>query len=266
MKFTWKEQDETGVQMRAVLAETLAMFLFIIIGCGTACGHGAVVGETFLDVALAFGIGITVLAYTIGKYSGGQINCAVTFSLILGGQLSWCQGLANMIGQLIGSIAGAVVLAMMYPCADDKTGGLGSNVIADGDEFKAFIGEILGTFILCYVVWETAVSPKSTAGPNACIAIGFAVFLSHLVLLPIDGCSINPTRSFGPAVVASFRSGSCAKTPKAEKLFSSLVIVWIAPLLGGGLATGMHKVMTSGEGQEVGNKEETTPLLKDQKK
>merc|ERR1719420_2326432 len=101
MKFTWNADDESGVQIRAVLAETLAMFLFIIIGCGTACGHGAVVGKTFLDVALAFGIGITVLAYTIGKYSGGQINCAVTFSLVLGGKLTWQQGIANMIGQII---------------------------------------------------------------------------------------------------------------------------------------------------------------------
>jgi len=97
----------------------------------------------------------------------------------------------------------------------------------------ALVGEIFGTFLLCYVVWETAVSSKSTTGQNACIAIGFAVFLAHLLLLPIDGCSINPTRSFGPAVVSQFRN--CNKEA-SDKGIEDLWVMWLGPLVGAGLA------------------------------
>merc|ERR1719316_2423149 len=90
----------------AVAAELVAMFTFVCIGCGVACANGASDGETRLVVAFAFGMGILVLAYAIGHHSGGQINCAVTFSLVLGRQLSVIQGVVNLTGQLIGSMAG----------------------------------------------------------------------------------------------------------------------------------------------------------------
>merc|ERR1711948_236516 len=93
----------------------------------------------------------------------------------------------------------------MFPCDKDMTKSLGSNVIAKDAEVSAFFGEIFGTFLLCFTVFMTAVSKNATAGVNACLAIGFSVFLAHLLLLPIDGCSINPTRSFGPAVVGRIR-------------------------------------------------------------
>lgn len=81
-----------------------------------------------------------------------------------------------------------------------------SRHMARADSSLARSFRFLGTFILCFVVWETAVSPAASCGKNACIAIGFAVFLAHVLLLPIDGCSINPTRSFGPALVSAIRN------------------------------------------------------------
>merc|ERR1719247_77860 len=97
------------------------MALFVLIGCGAACGNGASNGATRLLVAFAFGIGILVLAYTIGKHSGGQINCAVTFSLVLGGQVPWYQGAANVVAQLLGSVLAACFLCILFPCDADKT-------------------------------------------------------------------------------------------------------------------------------------------------
>ncbi|KAH8046351.1 water channel [Aureococcus anophagefferens] len=86
----------------------------------------------------------------------------------------------------------------------DLTGGLGSNGVGSGfSNSQALLGEIVMTFLLMYVVLETAVSKTNNKGDFAPIAIGFAVYLGHVVLIPIDGCSINPTRSFGPAVVAT---------------------------------------------------------------
>lgn len=227
------------VDMKAAMAESLAMTIFVIIGCGTACGNGAFDGATRLLVAFAFGMSIMVLAYTVAKHSGGQINGAVTFSLVLGGIIPWWQGLANFIAQTCGSIIGAGFLVALFPCEHDLTTNLGTNLISQ-DYFHptygsgpAFAGEFIGTAILCFVVWETAVSPRSTSGNNACIAIGFAVFIIHLLLLPIDGCSINPTRSMGPAFVSAMRK--CPNT--APHGLRDLWCFIVGPMLGALFAT-----------------------------
>jgi MIP family channel proteins len=262
ISFAWGiERSETGmaktgeararvVDMRAVLAEFVAMILFVIIGCGVACGNGAFDAASRLMVAFAFGMAILVLAYAVGHHSGGQINCAVTLSLVLGGQVPWYQGLANFIAQLFGSVIGACALAIVFPCESDMTLSLGTNVIAR-EKYgvgRALVGEILGTLLLCYVVWETAVSKKSTTGQNACIAIGFAVFLAHLLLLPIDGCSINPTRSFGPAIVGKIRD--CAGTP--EKGLEDLWVMFLGPCMGAALATALqHPFLKEKTGADV---------------
>mmetsp|Transcript_25995 Transcript_25995/g.72608 ORF Transcript_25995/g.72608 Transcript_25995/m.72608 type:complete len:267 (-) Transcript_25995:384-1184(-) len=231
-------ERERVLDMQAAVAEFIAMTVFVIVGCGVACGNGASDGETRLLVAFAFGMCIMVLAYSIGPHSGGQINCAVTFSLVLGGQVPWWQGLVNAAFQFMGSVVGALVLCIIFPCELDKTGSLGTNVVDTAyGEGRAFVGEIFGTFLLCYVVWETAVSPKATCGINACIAIGFTVFIAHLLLLPIDGCSINPTRSFGPAIVSSIRTCE-GKGPDGEGLQHFWVMLF-GPLIGAALATAL---------------------------
>jgi len=237
---TAKAKDKNIVDLRAAAAEFLAMLLFVIIGCGVACAHGAGDASQRLVVAFAFGMGILVLAYTIGHHSGGQINCAVTFALVLGGKLPIIQGVVNLVAQLAGSMAGAGVLAAMFPCDADMTNGLGTNMIANdtrGGKFDivhAFIGEVAMTFLLCYVVYEVAVNPRGNT-PNAVIAIGFAVFLAHLVLLPIDGCSINPTRSTGPAIVSHLRDCPDPNKVHADGL-NHLWVMWAGPLTGALLA------------------------------
>lgn len=241
------EERARVVDTCAMAAECVAMFAFVIIGCGVACGNGASDGETRLVVAFAFGMGILVLAYAIGHHSGGQINCAVTFSLVLGGQVPWYQGIANLLAQLVGSLLGAAFLCIVFPCGGDLTQTLGTNII-NRETYgvgRALAGEIFGTFLLCYVVWETAVSKKSTVGQNACIAIGFAVFLAHLILLPIDGCSINPTRSFGPAIVGKIREcnpnivDADLKT-MSDRGLEDLWVMFLGPLVGAGLAAALQ--------------------------
>lgn len=208
---------------QAAMAELIAMTLFVIIGCGAACANGASDSSNRLQVALAFGMGILVLAYSIGHHSGGQINCAVTLSLVLGGQVPWYQGLTNLVAQLLGSLLGAGLLCGVFPCEVDATKSVGTNIIDDRwGVGSVLLGEFLGTFILCFVVWETAVSPLASCGKNACIAIGFAVFLAHVILLPVDGCSINPTRSFGPAIVGIIRNCDGMSTKGLEEIGQKL--------------------------------------------
>lgn len=236
------EDTTKNVDFSAAAFEFVAMMFFVFLGCGSAVANtfnassGAVAdggndAAWVTIVALQFGLAITTLAYAS---RGGQINCAVTAGLVAGGALDAMQGVANVVSQLLGSIAGAALLLLTVAPGDadtdaltsrDFTGGLGSNGINGRyNAGNALVGEIMMTALLVYVVFETAVSKKSIAAANAPIAIGFAVFLAHVILINIDGCSINPTRSFGPAVVASIRGNSA--------VWDDHWVFWVGPLVG----------------------------------
>jgi MIP family channel proteins len=193
------------VKFQAVFAEFIAMILFVVIGCGSAMGSAGEPGWV-LQVALSFGFAISSLAYAIGHYSGGQINCAVTFGLLLSGNISVIQAVFNIIAQILGAIIGAFFLTLICPQEMDKTKGIGSNYVQEGySVVNALCGEAIMTFLLMFVVLETAINPATHENRAlACLAIGLAVFLAHSVLIPMTGCSINPTRSLGPAVVSNF--------------------------------------------------------------
>jgi glycerol uptake facilitator-like aquaporin len=178
--------------------------LFVFIGCGSAMAMANVEGSAWLfQVSLTFGLAITALAYSICHLSGGQINCAVTFGLFVAGRISVTQAIVNTLFQLLGAVFGSMITAIVFSDKMDKTGGLGTNAVSPGfSPFQALVAEIMGTFVLVFVVLETAVAPGNS--PNrimACMAIGLAVFLAHSVMIPIDGCSINPTRSFWKATI-----------------------------------------------------------------
>eukprot|EP00408_Alexandrium_pacificum_P015140 CAMPEP_0171219548 /NCGR_PEP_ID=MMETSP0790-20130122/33774_1 /TAXON_ID=2925 /ORGANISM="Alexandrium catenella, Strain OF101" /LENGTH=126 /DNA_ID=CAMNT_0011685405 /DNA_START=1 /DNA_END=378 /DNA_ORIENTATION=- len=112
-----------------------------------------------LQVSLTFGLAITVLAYAVGHHSGAQINCAVTFGLVVYGALPVAQGVCNVLAQLLGAVAGAAVLKLAYPEKKDLTGGLGTNSVSEGwSKVGALVVEFVGTFLLMYVVFETAVN------------------------------------------------------------------------------------------------------------
>jgi aquaporin PIP len=224
------------INWQAAMAEFLSMAFFVYVGTGaavanTAPSSGPEDSAWVTIVALQFGLAIVTLAYAS---RGGQINCAVTFGLVLSGALSVTQGLVNFVVQVLGSIAGASLLFLTTSVGDsdgdtvfdrDFTGGLGSNTINGRyNVWNALVGEIILTGLLVFVVFETAVSKKSIAGSNAPMAIGFAVFLAHTILIPIDGCSINPTRSLGPAIVATLAG--------VDNLWDDHWVFWLGPLLG----------------------------------
>mmetsp|Transcript_61197 Transcript_61197/g.189592 ORF Transcript_61197/g.189592 Transcript_61197/m.189592 type:complete len:128 (-) Transcript_61197:7-390(-) len=126
----------------------------------------------------------------------------------------------------------------MYPESKDCTGGLGCNGVSEGwSQFGALIGEFVGTFLLVYVVFETAVNSATAANSAlAPLAIGLSVFLAHSVLIPVDGCSINPTRTFGPALVQSLTGGGGAP-------WKDMWVFWVGPLLGAAAAAGVYTLM-----------------------
>lgn len=172
-------------------------------------------------IALQFGLGITVLAYATAHTSGGHINCAVTLALTIVGTCHPLRAVVYFVSQMLGSICGAALLlattggTQISSGGIDRTGGLGSNgrQNANVEVGQALLVEIMGTALLVFVVLEAAVNIKAvtTDGESAIrgnkqnlapIPIGLAVFMAHVICIPITGCSINPTRSFGPALVS----------------------------------------------------------------
>jgi len=220
-------------------AELVAMTLFVFIGCGSAMANKGQAGWEF-QVSLTFGFAITVLAYSIGHISGGQINCAVTFGLLCSGNIGMMQAMVNVVCQLIGSVLGSCLTHAVFgdggKKTTDKTGGLGTNGIAPGfSHTQAFVGEVMGTFILMFTVLQTAISPGTMGSRSmACMAIGLSVFLAHCVLIPVDGCSINPTRTFGPMVVnkVAYPSGTID--------WGEQMVFWVGPLVGAACASGVY--------------------------
>merc|ERR1712084_147731 len=154
------------------------------------------------------------------------------------------QGVANFVAQMLGSLFGAFLLFIVVPKDADRTGGYGSNTLNEDYEwYQAFFGEIICTSLLMFTVLQTAVNEKSAANrAQAALAIGFSVFLAHTVLIPIDGCSINPTRSFGPALIGTIRYRGDDERPM-DHAFGQFAVFLFGPLAGAALAVLTYKTM-----------------------
>ena len=190
----------------------------MFLGCNTPAG---VVGT-----AIAFGLTVIAMAYTIGNISGCHINPAITLGVALSGRMSWKDACGYWVGQVVGGIiAGALLLALTkVVSAPDLTGGLGTNGVANaGGVWGACLVEVIATFLFVLVVLG-ATDSKLGAGEKAGVVIGFTLILIHLVCINLTGTSVNPARSIGPAL---FACGDALK---------NLWVFICAPLVGGALS------------------------------
>lgn len=224
---------------RAGIAEFFATFLFLYITIGTAIGNGrqgACNGVGAQGVAWAFGATIFVLVYCTAGISGGHINPAVTFGLLLGRKITIIRALFYIVMQVLGAIAGAGVVKGFQKTPYNQLGG-GANSVANGYTKGSGLGaEIIGTFVLVYVVFSATDAKRSARDSHvpvlAPLPIGFAVFLVHLATIPITGTGINPARSFGAAVIFN-----------ESHPWSDHWIFWVGPLLGAALAAAYHVIV-----------------------
>lgn len=220
--------------MKKYFAECIGTMVLTLLGCGTAvfvgCGEPAGVFAT----AAAFGLSVIAMAYTIGAISGCHINPAITLGVALSGRMSWKDACGYWVGQFIGGIIGAAILywiisATGAPGAMGSPEGMGANGVANaGGVCGALLVEVIATFIFVLVVLGTT-DAKKGAGNLAGLAIGLTLVLIHLVCINLTGTSVNPARSFGPAL---FAGGAALKD------------VWVfivAPLVGGALAAPVWK-------------------------
>ncbi len=212
--------------MKKYFAECLGTFVLTFLGCGTAMFLGCGTPAGVVGTAIAFGLAVVAMAYTIGGISGCHINPAITLGVALSGRMSWKDALGYWCGQIIGGIiAGAVLLLLTkVVAAPDLTGALGSNGVANaGGVWGACLVEVIATFIFVLVVLG-ATDDKVGAGKPAGLAIGLSLILIHLVCINLTGTSVNPARSIGPAI---FAGGTALK---------DLWVFICAPLVGGALS------------------------------
>jgi aquaporin NIP len=183
---------------RRAAAEAVAAFALVFAGCGAAVAnarYGGALGA--VGVALTFGLVITAMVYATGHLSGAHINPAVTIAFTLTRHFPGRDAVAYIAGQVVGATAGALVLLAVWT---DKPAALGATVPSVGAG-SALVYELILTAFLMFVIMAVATDVRAV-GAAAAIAIGGTVGLDALFGGPVTGASMNPARSFGPALAA----------------------------------------------------------------
>lgn len=215
--------------IKKYVAEFIGTFVLVLFACGTASVLGCKTTSpdaSYIMTALAFGLVIVAMAYSIGNISGCHINPAVSIAMLVSGKLSAKDFLGYVVSQFAGAIAGAAVLMAII----GKEYGLGANGLYNNDVLISIVVEIILTFV--FVIAILGVTSKTENGSVAGLVIGLTLTLVHIFGIYFTGTSVNPARSFGPAL---FMGGD------------ALADVWVfilAPLAGGVLAALVYKFLS----------------------
>ena len=194
-------------------AEFFGTFCLVLFGCGTAMMY-----SNTLQTALAFGLVIIAMAYSMGKYSGGHFNPAVTVANMLTEDIDIKTGCLYIVCQFVGAIAGGFLLAKMMPGATSFNGIYNNNV------FETTVLECIMTAVFVGVIF--AVRNEKFGG----IVIGLTLTLIHLLMIGFDGCSVNPARSLASAIF--------------DGKLNTVWVFFVGPLMGAVFAAFMHEAFT----------------------
>lgn len=228
--------------MKKYVAEFIGTMVLVTMGCGTAMlvGCDAANGCGYILTALAFGLSIVAMAYSIGNISGCHVNPAVSLGVFLNGGIDAKDFAGYVVAQILGALVGAALLALIWSAGGvtDMTGGFGTNGLSgvSGSAAAGCVVEIVLTFIFVLVILGVT-SEKFQHGSFAGLIIGLSLTFCHILGIGLTGTSVNPARSIGPAIVAAV-SGNAAP-------LSSLWVFIVAPLVGAALAAMVHKFLTS---------------------
>jgi aquaporin Z len=223
---------------KKLAAEFFGTFWLVLGGCGAAVFAAGfpTLGIGFAGVALAFGLTVLTMAYAVGHISGGHFNPAVSVGLAVAGRFSWSEVIPYVIAQVIGAIAGAIVIYLIASGNPDfslangfAANGYGEHSPGKYPMMSALIAEIVLTaFFLIVILGATnRLAPAGFAG----IAIGLALTLIHLISIPIDNTSVNPARSTSQAIFV----GGWA--------MAQLWLFWVGPIIGGALGGVIYKAL-----------------------
>ena len=230
--------------MKKYLAECIGTCTLVVLGCGTAMlvGCDAAAGGGYILTALAFGLSIVAMAYSIGNISGCHINPAVSLGVLLSGGMSMKDFWSYVIAQCIGAFIGSGILALIFSLGGvtDMTGGFGTNGLAGvgGNALAGLLVEIVLTFIFVICILGVT-SSKAGHGSFGGLVIGLTLTGVHILGIGLTGTSVNPARSLGPALVAAI-SGNAAP-------LASLWVFIVGPLAGAALAAIVYKATWADE-------------------
>ena len=197
-------------------AEFIGTFTLIFIGVSSICLNAGLAG-----IAFAHGLALVVMVTALGHISGGHYNPAVTVGLLAGGKINGKDAVAYIIAQLVGAVVGAMAVKAIIQPAVYEAAKLGTPMLgADVSMGTGILLEMILTFFLVTVVYGSAVDGR--AGKWGGLFIGLTVTMDILGAGPLTGASMNPARTFGPALVGGYWDGH--------------IVYWIGPMLGGLLA------------------------------
>lgn len=188
--------------MKKYIAECIGTFVLTFLGCGAAVSLGCAETNTaaVVGTAIAFGLAVVAMAYTIGGVSGCHINPAITLGCLVTGRISSKDTIGYMVGQVVGAIIAGAALAFLYPGSGLGTNGIGAG--CNGCWCVALTIEIILTALFVLVVLGATHKTNGATGNFAGLAIGLSLILIHLVGIHFTGTSVNPARSIGPALFA----------------------------------------------------------------
>lgn len=248
--------------IKKFISEFVGTLLLVFFGCGTAVAANKYVASVFREglsfnmllIAFAFGLILMALVYTIGRVSGSHVNPAVSIACLIDGRISVLECVYYIIAQVVGGIAGAMLLSFIFA----SNASLGANgygaLSALGTTTTlqvALVIELILTFIFVLVVLATTKKENCFSG----LAIGLTLTLVHIMGLPFTGTSVNPARSIGPAII----TGGLA--------LEQLWVFIVAPIVGGILAALFYKyVIATPETENISlvTKTTTTVVVEDE--
>ena len=219
-------------------AEFFGTFWLVFGGCGSAVLAAAFpgLGIGFVGVALAFGLTVLTMAFTIGPISGCHLNPAVSAGLVAGKRFPLTELLPYVVAQVLGAVAGSGVL---FVIASGKEGfelsagfasnGYGTHSPGGYSLVACLVAEIVLTFFFIFIIMGS--TDKRAPAGFAPIAIGLGLTLIHLISIPVTNTSVNPARSTAPAIFV----GGWA--------IQQLWLFWVAPLIGGVVGGGLYHAL-----------------------
>jgi len=224
---TYKDDFQYEVKLwQALLAEFIGTFALVFFGCAGVISSGI---RSALLVEIAFGFSITLLCLIVclGPISGAHFNPAVTIAMVIAREIKWHKAILYIICQLLGAVVGGF-LASALPIDHPIYSQFGTTRI--NPEISLLLGftiEVIATAFLVAVIFAAAVNPRADKR-SAPFFIAFVIFVDIIAFGPWTGASMNPARSFGPAV--------------AGNQWEYHWVYWLAPILGGLIGLGLHKV------------------------
>ena len=234
--------------VRKYIAEFLGTFILVTLGCGTAMlvGCDAEHGGGYILTALAFGLAIVAMAYSLGNISGGHVNPAVSLAVFINGGMSAVDFLCYIVAQILGALSGSALLALIFDQGGvtDMTGGYGSNGLG-GVHDDAVTGLIVETVLTCIFIMTILGVPskKQNHGSFGGLIIGLTLVGIHILGIGLTGTSVNPARSIGPALIAAIQGNSSP--------ISSLWVFIIGPFVGAAIGAFIYKFLEGGTVDEM---------------